>query len=203
MYYVCMCRDIYCMCVYIYNIYYIYLLCVYICVCVCVCVCVCIYIYIMCVCVYVLPHWFQFFVGFDFFVQGFIYIYIYIYIYSCYLVIVMSASFATPWTLAHQASLSMGFPRQEYWSGLSFSSPDFFYFESMRRLYQPKLIFWRGRSGSVVINWVLYFLGKSITVSLEVLDGIIRFIQESILGISWWNREFTFPFQKCTMTITE
>ena len=25
---------------------------------------------------------------------------------------------ATPWTVAHQASLSMGLPRQEYWSGL-------------------------------------------------------------------------------------
>ena len=24
----------------------------------------------------------------------------------------------TPWTIAHQAPLSMGFPRQEYWSGL-------------------------------------------------------------------------------------
>ena len=26
--------------------------------------------------------------------------------------------FVTPWTVAHQASLSMGFSRQEYWSGL-------------------------------------------------------------------------------------
>ena len=26
----------------------------------------------------------------------------------------------TPWTVAHQAPLSMGFPRQEYWSGLPF-----------------------------------------------------------------------------------
>ena len=25
---------------------------------------------------------------------------------------------AIPWTIAHQAPLSMGFPRQEYWSGL-------------------------------------------------------------------------------------
>ena len=25
---------------------------------------------------------------------------------------------ATPWTVAHQAPLSMGFSRQEYWSGL-------------------------------------------------------------------------------------
>ena len=29
----------------------------------------------------------------------------------------------TPWTVAHQASLSMEFPRQEYWSGLLFPSP--------------------------------------------------------------------------------
>ena len=28
-----------------------------------------------------------------------------------------------PWTLAWQAPLSKGFPRQEYWSGLSFPSP--------------------------------------------------------------------------------
>ena len=27
---------------------------------------------------------------------------------------------ATPWTVAHQAPLSIGFPRQEYWSGLPF-----------------------------------------------------------------------------------
>ena len=31
--------------------------------------------------------------------------------------------FATPWTVAYQASLSMGFSRQEYWSGLPFPSP--------------------------------------------------------------------------------
>ena len=29
----------------------------------------------------------------------------------------------TPWTVAHQAPLSMEFPRQEYWSGLPFPSP--------------------------------------------------------------------------------
>ena len=31
--------------------------------------------------------------------------------------------FATPWTVARQAPLSMGFPRQEYWSGLPFPPP--------------------------------------------------------------------------------
>ena len=34
--------------------------------------------------------------------------------------------FATPWIVAHQVPPSMGFSRQEYWSGLSFSSPGSF-----------------------------------------------------------------------------
>ena len=31
--------------------------------------------------------------------------------------------FTIPWTVAHQAPLPMGFPRQEYWSGLLFPPP--------------------------------------------------------------------------------
>ena len=31
--------------------------------------------------------------------------------------------FVTPWTVAYQAPLSMGFSRQGYWSGLPFPSP--------------------------------------------------------------------------------
>ena len=31
--------------------------------------------------------------------------------------------FVTPWTLAGQTPLSLGFPRQEYWSGLLFPPP--------------------------------------------------------------------------------
>ena len=44
-----------------------------------------------------------------------------------YTLVVVSLShiqlFATPWTIAHQAPLSMEFSRQEYWSGLPFPSP--------------------------------------------------------------------------------
>ena len=36
---------------------------------------------------------------------------------------IMSNSFETPWTVAHQAPLSMGFPRQEHWSGVPLPSP--------------------------------------------------------------------------------
>ena len=32
--------------------------------------------------------------------------------------------FATPWTIAYQAPLSMGFSRQGFWSGLPFPSPE-------------------------------------------------------------------------------
>ena len=34
----------------------------------------------------------------------------------------MFNSLVTPWTIVLQAPLSMGFPRQEYWSGLPFYS---------------------------------------------------------------------------------
>ena len=42
---------------------------------------------------------------------------------ACSVATVMSDPFATLWTIALQAPLSMGFPRQEYWSGLPFPSP--------------------------------------------------------------------------------
>ena len=40
----------------------------------------------------------------------------------CSVALVVSDS-ETPWTVACQASLSMGFSRQEYWSGLPFPPP--------------------------------------------------------------------------------
>ena len=39
------------------------------------------------------------------------------------LVAKLCLALATPWTVACQAPLSMGFSRQEYWSGLPFPSP--------------------------------------------------------------------------------
>ena len=37
--------------------------------------------------------------------------------------LVISDSFVIPWTAAHQAALSMGFPWHDYYSGLPFPSP--------------------------------------------------------------------------------
>ena len=47
-----------------------------------------------------------------------------------HLIVVQSRSHGTPRTVAHQALLSMGFPRQGYWSRLLFPSPG--------KLPQPK-----------------------------------------------------------------
>ena len=47
----------------------------------------------------------------------------YTWIYCYCWVAKLSDSFAAPWTIAHQAPLSMGFFRQEYWSGLPFPPP--------------------------------------------------------------------------------
>ena len=44
------------------------------------------------------------------------------FIYCC-LVEVMSDSFEILWTVARQAPLSLGFPRKQYWHGLSLPSP--------------------------------------------------------------------------------
>ena len=57
-----------------------------------------------------------------------LYIYIYlciystIYIYGGGLVVKLCPTLEAPWTVTHQAPLSMEFPRKEYWSGLPFLS---------------------------------------------------------------------------------
>ena len=51
----------------------------------------------------------------------------------------------TPWSIAHQNLLSMGFPRQEYWSGLPFPPlGDFLTQES--NLCLPNLLHWQADS---------------------------------------------------------
>ena len=50
----------------------------------------------------------------------------------------------TPWTVACQAPLSMGFSRQEYWSGSLFPSPSTIYITANKKFVSKlwKLIKW-------------------------------------------------------------
>ena len=52
--------------------------------------------------------------------------------------------FATPWTVAYQAPPSMGFSRQEYWSGLPFPSPRVFHLNSSKILAGHHFWYWPG-----------------------------------------------------------
>ena len=55
----------------------------------------------------------------------------------------------TPWTVAHQAPLSMGFSRQEYWSGLPFPSPYLFIFECRYIICLVSVSFFSRKDGRV------------------------------------------------------
>ena len=54
----------------------------------------------------------------------------------------MSDSFATPWTVARQARLSMGCPRQEHWRGLPSASPG----DLLGPGIKPSLLHWQEAS---------------------------------------------------------
>ena len=52
---------------------------------------------------------------------------------------------ATPWAVARQAPLPMGFLRQEFWSGLPFPSP----WDFPKPGFNPGLLHWRADSLSL------------------------------------------------------
>ena len=71
--------------------------------------------------------------------------------------------FVTPWTAAHQAPPSMGFSRQEYWSGVPLPSPlSILDYKFSDTWFPDYLKFWKGLSYSV---WWHIFLILVIHIS--------------------------------------
>ena len=67
--------------------------------------------------------------------------------------------FATPWTIAYQVLPTMGFSRQEYWSGLPFPSPKVC-------ISTRKLLRYGGRykfSKILIFIWILALLANAIS----------------------------------------
>ena len=86
---------------------------------------------------------------------------------------VVSDSFVTPWAIAHQASLSMGFSRQEYWSGLSFPSPRIFPIQGLHL----HLLDWQANSFLLhhLLAWAsLYLPRKKETKVLPLVKGSLQ-----------------------------
>ena len=65
----------------------------------------------------------------------------------------------TPETAAHQAPPSMGFARQEYWSGLPLPSP------KLRHI--PSLISWKTRKGKIISALPLHILSPSVRLAFR------------------------------------
>ena len=91
--------------------------------------------------------------------------------------------FANPWTAAYQAPPSMGFSRQEYWSGVPLPSPDFWLLDiinnsELRWLYYYNVPFYLHRSWKklkillllktcyFLVSLKMSFLEKKITIHL-------------------------------------
>ena len=98
--------------------------------------------------------------------------------------------FATPWTVAHRALLSMEFSRQEYWSGLPFPPPGdlpdpgieptslalqvFFFFFTTEPTGKPR--------GGILLFKKLMFQLSVILGKSEALHGLGEGAPSSFLG---------------------
>ena len=129
--------------------------------------------------------------------------------YSCLLLLLLLLSHfscvwlcATPETAAHQAPLSLGFSRQEHWSGLPFPSP---MHESEKSKWSRSVMFDSSRPHGLQPTRLLHpwdFPGKSTGVGCHCL---LRFlprkyhVQKSLVGYSaWCCKELDTTEQPCT-----
>ena len=62
---------------------------------------------------------------------------------------------ATPWTVACQTPLSMGFSRQKYWSELPFPPPNDIPNPGIKPMSSASPSAWRGYLGSPIIRHIL------------------------------------------------
>ena len=92
----------------------------------------------------------------------------------------MSNSFVTPWTIAQWAPLSMGFPKQEYWSGLPFPSSG----DLPHPGIKPKSLAWQADSLS------LSHLGSP----RQAKKQLVVFRHQLAAA---WNFRLDFPIQSC------
>ena len=110
---------------------------------------------------------------------------------------------ATPWTAAFQAPLSMGFSRQEYWSGVPLPSPLTEYIPIENKKVKKNLLMMQKKVSQFWNEKVVLpsFLGSSKTASYSGWNlgenlGIILLScgsevlgdnKEPVVGLPWWS----------------
>ena len=89
-----------------------------------------------------------------------------------------------PWTVAHQVPLSMGFPKQEYWSGLPFPSPGDLHTPGMKPA-SPALadrFFITESPGAPIFNLVIHYsIERIITMKSNSSITILKFPKIKII----------------------
>ena len=79
---------------------------------------------------------------------------------------------ATPWTAAHQAPLSMGFSRQDYWSGLPLPSPTDFY----RLIFYPIILLI-----VLLIEYLRFPIIYKVSYHLQIVTSLLLSFQFSCI----------------------
>ena len=88
------------------------------------------------------------------------------------LVVKLYPTLATPWIIACQAPLSIGFSRQEYWSGLPFPSPGIFLTKELNPdlLYGRQILYqlsYKGSPFNEYICLIFHHFSRDKTTFLE------------------------------------
>ena len=124
--------------------------------------------------------------------------------------------FTTPWTAAYQAPPSMGFSRQEYWSGVPLPSPMTVTStcQSTYYLIGYSLIISfhpaptpRGRQaiGQTLPSAVWHVVSGFISLTLSPLTSIVPFSRKSFKNISFksqYNFAFLLPYQAGSLVLS-
>ena len=112
---------------------------------------------------------------------------------------------ATPWTVACQAPLFMGFSRQEYWNGLPFPSPGIFLTLKSNRglLHCRQILYWLSYEGSLVSYDICHMFVKYETGQPEAFVCCVKETQLWQTGICVFQSDKSAQIQthvhKCTM----
>ena len=100
--------------------------------------------------------------------------------------------FATPWTVAHQAPLSMGFSRQEYWSGLPFPSPGDL--PGPNPGIEPRSPAWQADALSSEPPGKVQILAPVLSLASHLTFlTLAGFVNEGIIGKIRWNNKYRVP----------
>ena len=93
---------------------------------------------------------------------------------------------ATPWTAAYQAPLSMGFSRQEYWSGVPLPSPTITleHIKTNLLVEQRQTIWGRVIPETLVKLNHCFLYNKIIRDTSECLSTVLPFILTTIINLT-------------------